>query len=84
MTVATKDRSAWKSVNIIILDQTVMKYATVPAEVAIKQQEYVTLGVILDGEDSFVKKNVLQVFLEKTVTKVVDIVYMRLKKRMSV
>lgn len=43
-----------QSVKIIILDRTVMTYATVLAEVATKQQEHVTLGVILDGKDFFV------------------------------
>lgn len=43
-----------QSVKIIILDRTVMKYATVLAEAATKQQEHVTLGVNRDGKDSFV------------------------------
>lgn len=49
-------------VKIIILDQTVMKYATVLAEVATKQQEYVTSGVILDGKDFFVTNVCLLMF----------------------
>lgn len=45
-----------QNVKLIILDQTVKKCATVLAKAATEQQEYVTLGVILDGKDSFVTK----------------------------
>lgn len=45
-----------QNVKLIILDQTVMKCATVLAKAATEQQECVTLDVILDGKDSFVTK----------------------------
>lgn len=56
VTAATKDQSVWKNVKLIILDQTVKKCATLLAKAVTEQQGYVTLGVIRDGKDSFVKK----------------------------
>lgn len=57
VTADTKDQTVWKNVKIIILDQTVMKNVTTLAEVATKEQEYVTKGVIRDGKDYFVTKH---------------------------
>lgn len=74
VTVATRDQSAWKNVKKIILDQTVMKYATVRAKAATEQQEHVTLGVILDGKDSFVTKPAIRGSMGKIAAYFVDTV----------
>lgn len=56
--VDIKDYTAQKNATINTLGQTAKKCVTQLVKAATNQQEYVTLGVILDGEDSFVKKNV--------------------------
>lgn len=72
VTVATKDRSAWKNAKLIILDQIVLKCATVLAKAATEQRAYVTLGVILDGKDSFVTKLAIKGSMEKIAVCIVD------------
>lgn len=66
VTVGTKDRSAWKNVKTISLDQTVKKSATVLAKAVTEQQEHVTLGVIRDGKAFIVTKLAIRRSMDKT------------------
>lgn len=55
VTVATRVSTAQKNVTRNILGQTALKCVTQLVKAATNRREYVIIGVILDGGDSFVK-----------------------------